>query len=272
MFLVGSPRAVEDFLPGTATPTAVFTPTERRALAGYTWTRSRLVLNVLDDVRNRVEVVRPDEDGSWQATPFTDVPDVWSLDVAAVDADSCDDVWLVGNDFLTPESLYRVHVGGRDDDAELVRRAPERFDGRGLAISQHFATSAGGTRIRTSRSARPAAPPRPARPCSAATAASRSPACRRTHRPSVGPGWRAAAPTPWPTSAAASTARRGTRPACATSALGCSARKMAALLADLGKDVTYWENTEGGHGGAADAAQQATMQALLYTFLRQLLV
>lgn len=45
------------------------------------------------------------------------------------------------------------------------------------------------------------------------------------------------------------------------------ARKMAALLAKLGHDVTYWENIEGGHGGAADAPQQAVMQALSYTFL-----
>ena len=41
------------------------------------------------------------------------------------------------------------------------------------------------------------------------------------------------------------------------------------LLGSLGKDVTYWENIEGGHGGAADAEQQATMQALLYVFLRR---
>ena len=47
------------------------------------------------------------------------------------------------------------------------------------------------------------------------------------------------------------------------------ARKMAARLGSLGKDVTYWENVEGGHGGAADAGQQATMQALLYVFLRR---
>ena len=46
------------------------------------------------------------------------------------------------------------------------------------------------------------------------------------------------------------------------------ARKMTALLEGFGKDVTYWENIEGGHGGAADAGQQATMQALIFTFLR----
>ncbi|HET6811893.1 MAG TPA: prolyl oligopeptidase family serine peptidase [Acidimicrobiales bacterium] len=45
------------------------------------------------------------------------------------------------------------------------------------------------------------------------------------------------------------------------------ARKMAARLADMGYDVTYWENIEGGHAGAADAPQQAVMSALAYTFL-----
>ena len=47
------------------------------------------------------------------------------------------------------------------------------------------------------------------------------------------------------------------------------ARKMAARLREFGHDVTYWENIEGGHGAAADAAQQATMWALAYTFLRR---
>lgn len=45
------------------------------------------------------------------------------------------------------------------------------------------------------------------------------------------------------------------------------ARKMAARLAALEYDVTYWENIEGGHAGAADAPQQAVMSALAYTFL-----
>ncbi|MGO1316963.1 MAG: prolyl oligopeptidase family serine peptidase, partial [Cellulomonadaceae bacterium] len=45
------------------------------------------------------------------------------------------------------------------------------------------------------------------------------------------------------------------------------ARKMAALLAEHTKDVTYYENVEGGHGGAADNAQAAYMAALAYEFL-----
>ena len=47
------------------------------------------------------------------------------------------------------------------------------------------------------------------------------------------------------------------------------ARKMMARMQQQGHRVLYYENIEGGHGGAADAAQQATMQALLYVFLRR---
>ncbi|MEE6287219.1 prolyl oligopeptidase family serine peptidase [Georgenia sp. MJ173] len=47
------------------------------------------------------------------------------------------------------------------------------------------------------------------------------------------------------------------------------ARKMMALMAGADKDVTYFENIEGGHGGAATNAQQAFMNALAYEFLWQ---
>jgi prolyl oligopeptidase len=49
------------------------------------------------------------------------------------------------------------------------------------------------------------------------------------------------------------------------------ARKMAARMEELGHDVLFFENTEGGHGGAADNAQAARMSALAFAFLwRQL--
>ncbi|WP_341799722.1 prolyl oligopeptidase family serine peptidase [Naumannella halotolerans] len=47
------------------------------------------------------------------------------------------------------------------------------------------------------------------------------------------------------------------------------ARKMAALMLESGADVTYFENIEGGHGGAATNEQRAFMQALAYTFLAE---
>ena len=49
------------------------------------------------------------------------------------------------------------------------------------------------------------------------------------------------------------------------------ARKMAARMEELGHDALCFENTEGGHGGAADNAQAARMSALAFAFLwRQL--
>ena len=55
------------------------------------------------------------------------------------------------------------------------------------------------------------------------------------------------------------------------------ARKMVRALQEeaapkgLAPEVLYWENTEGGHGGAADNKQAAHMWALSYNFLWQTL-
>ncbi|MGE0220637.1 prolyl oligopeptidase family serine peptidase [Mycolicibacterium sp.] len=49
------------------------------------------------------------------------------------------------------------------------------------------------------------------------------------------------------------------------------ARKMTAALEAAGQRVLYYENIEGGHGGAADNAQAAHRSALIYEFLLQTL-
>jgi prolyl oligopeptidase len=49
------------------------------------------------------------------------------------------------------------------------------------------------------------------------------------------------------------------------------ARKLTARLAEFGKNVVYYENIEGGHGGAADNKQRAFMDALSWMFLKQTL-
>ena len=45
------------------------------------------------------------------------------------------------------------------------------------------------------------------------------------------------------------------------------ARKLVARMREYGAPVTYYENIEGGHGGAADNEQAAFMSALAYEFL-----
>ena len=51
------------------------------------------------------------------------------------------------------------------------------------------------------------------------------------------------------------------------------ARKMVKKLEDIGKGSTtfYYENIEGGHGGAADNKQRAFMSVLAYSFFESVL-
>ncbi len=49
------------------------------------------------------------------------------------------------------------------------------------------------------------------------------------------------------------------------------ARKMVKKMTDMGKPVYYYENTEGGHGGAANLNQRAYMWALTYAYLWKML-
>ncbi len=50
------------------------------------------------------------------------------------------------------------------------------------------------------------------------------------------------------------------------------ARKMVARLRQLGNDPLYYENIEGGHGGAADLEQRAKRNSLEYTYLYRSLI
>ncbi|MCP5105816.1 MAG: S9 family peptidase, partial [bacterium] len=50
------------------------------------------------------------------------------------------------------------------------------------------------------------------------------------------------------------------------------ARKMVARMKNMGHEVFYYENIEGGHGGAANNKQRAYMNALSYAYLYKLLM
>ena len=45
------------------------------------------------------------------------------------------------------------------------------------------------------------------------------------------------------------------------------ARKMAAKMLDMGHDIMYYENIEGGHGGVSTNDQKAKLNALIYSYL-----
>lgn len=138
----------DDFMAGKREFTALFEPDEHSSLAGYTWTRDHLVLNVMQDVKNRLSVLTPGKDG-WAKSDFVGAPTIGTLGVGAVDADDSNAVWLTATDFLTPTTLSIATVTDKSDgqQPEVLKSNPVFFDGSKDVIEQHFATSKDGTKV-----------------------------------------------------------------------------------------------------------------------------
>src|SRR5690606_5878084 len=122
----------------------LFEPTETTSLAGVTWTLNHAVLNVLDDVKNRLSVMTPGADGEWTRSEFIGAPDIGTLSVWANDADESDEVWLASENYLTPDTLSLATIG---QAPEVLKTMPSFFDATTHEVSQHFATSVDGTRV-----------------------------------------------------------------------------------------------------------------------------
>ncbi|MCW0415006.1 hypothetical protein NB689_000760 [Xanthomonas sacchari] len=137
----------DDFMAGKRDFQVLFTPTETASLASFAWTKSRLVLNVLDDVKSRLWVLTPGE-GEWARAAFP-VGNLafGSTSVDAVDADENDQVWLTSTDFLTPTTLMLADVQRGPKSIETLKAMPSFFDASKDEIEQHFAVSKDGTKV-----------------------------------------------------------------------------------------------------------------------------
>ena len=136
------------FMAGKRDFVALFEPTDTTSLEGYTWTKSHLVLNVLDDVKNRLRVLTPPADAAaavaWASSDFVGAPAIGTLGVGAVDRDESDAVWLTATDYLTPTTLSLADIGKAP---EALKSMPAEFDAANLVLEQRFATSDDGTRV-----------------------------------------------------------------------------------------------------------------------------
>ncbi|MEO6102458.1 MAG: prolyl oligopeptidase family serine peptidase [Pseudoxanthomonas sp.] len=137
---------LDDFMAGKRDFEVLFEPTDSTSLAGATWTKSHVVLNVLDDVKNKLVVLKP-ENGEWKRSEFAGAPALGTIDVSAVDSDESDAVWLTVTDYLTPTTLMMAEVGGPASAVEVLKTMPAFFDASNEVVEQHFATSKDGTRV-----------------------------------------------------------------------------------------------------------------------------
>jgi prolyl oligopeptidase len=134
----------DGFMGGARDFTVLFQPDEHTSLSSYSWTRHHLILDILDDVKSRLEVLTPGP-GDWKREPMSNASGLNTIRVADTDPDSTDEYWLDVTGFLTPSTLQRGVIG--EGKAEAVKEAPAFFDASRFEVSQHFATSKDGTRV-----------------------------------------------------------------------------------------------------------------------------
>lgn len=135
---------LDDFLAGKREFEMLFTPGPRSSLAGYSPTRHHIIVNELDNVRNKLYVWTPGEDG-WKREPLPGLPEFGSISIAAVDDLDSDAYFVTVTDFLTPTSLLMGEVG--KGAPTRLKTTPAFFDASGLVVSQHEAKSADGTLV-----------------------------------------------------------------------------------------------------------------------------
>jgi prolyl oligopeptidase len=144
-YLAGSLLAadIESYLDGDRKLTPLFEPADRKSLAGSSATKNYLVINELDNIRNRIYRLQH-RNGQWSRTRM-DTPAFGTVSLSGIDPDESDDYFMTVTDFLTPSSLYLGTIGS--GNREKIKSLPDFFKSDGLEISQHEATSRDGTKV-----------------------------------------------------------------------------------------------------------------------------
>lgn len=134
----------ERFLAGERYFDVLFEPAERKSLSDYFATPHYVVLNELDNVRNRLYLLSRKE-GRWQREELPGAAGYNTISASPVDADESDAYFLTVTGYLTPTTLAYGTLG--QGSAEQLKQSPSFFDTKGLAVSQREAVSKDGTRV-----------------------------------------------------------------------------------------------------------------------------
>jgi prolyl oligopeptidase len=135
---------LDAFLAGQRRFDVLFAPTERSSLSGWSGTKHHLLVTVLDNVKNRIDVLTH-RDGGWHREVLPGLPAFGTLSASAVDDEEGDEYWLTTTDYLTPTTLSLGRIGG--GPATKLKSLPTFFDGKGLTVLQREAVSKDGTRV-----------------------------------------------------------------------------------------------------------------------------
>ena len=136
----------DDFRAGKRNFTMLYEPTPTTSLEGASGLKSSLVINVLDNVHNRLSVwTLANKKWTQKPLPGVSANDLNTRSAWAVDFDgSTDDYWMDTTGFVEPSTLA---LGTLGKGAAPIKKSPAFFDTSGLVVEQHFATSKDGTKV-----------------------------------------------------------------------------------------------------------------------------
>lgn len=134
----------DDWLAGKRELAILFEPSETTALSSYSGTRNHLVLQILDDVKSRVEILTPGA-GGWARKRLEGLPGAATIAHVGTTPHQDDEILVLASGFLDPDTLYRGVAG--ESGFEALKRAPSFFAASRFGVEQHFAISADGTRV-----------------------------------------------------------------------------------------------------------------------------
>ena len=134
---------LDDFLKGDRNLEVVFEPSDTTALSSFGFTKDYAFINVLEDVKNRIYVLKPTQEG-WERELLKGAPSFGTVNITAVDSDESNDYFMTSTDYLNPTTLSMGTIGA---EPSPLKKSPEFFDASGSTISQHFAKSKDGTSV-----------------------------------------------------------------------------------------------------------------------------
>jgi prolyl oligopeptidase len=133
------------FLGGDRNFEILFEPAPRRVLAGFWWSRSRLVLTVLDNLASQIWLATPG--ATWALERLEGLPEAVSVHASPLDAgqlNRTDEILLSISSYIEPTKLALVDENKR---IHLLKETPPAFDASGLEVTRHEAVSVDGERI-----------------------------------------------------------------------------------------------------------------------------
>ncbi len=137
----------DGYMAGKRQLTVLFVPTASTSLSSFSWTKNHLILNLLEDVVSRIEVLTPPGKGAgeWKRATLGGAPELCTVTAFGSDDDRSDEYFVTVTGYLTPTSFARGVVG--QGTPEVLKQTPAFFDASARDVHRHFAISKDGTRI-----------------------------------------------------------------------------------------------------------------------------